>query len=103
MVADGVVAIPTSGHTIGHVMFLVDDDTLFSGDSLSWDLYRADLWAEKFVCWHSWPDQLDSLDSLTSYSFRRIIPTHGAISPDLTSDDMERRLRQLVVELRAAA
>lgn len=35
-VADGVVAIPTPAHTEGHEMYLVDDETLFAGDSLSW-------------------------------------------------------------------
>ena len=29
---------PTPGHTIGHVMNLVDDELLFTGDSLDFDL-----------------------------------------------------------------
>ena len=64
-------------------MYLVDDEVLFTGDSLSWDPDRDDLWAEQYVCWWSWADQLDSLERLTDHRFVRIVPTHGAISPAL--------------------
>jgi glyoxylase-like metal-dependent hydrolase (beta-lactamase superfamily II) len=99
-VADRVLAIPTPGHTAGHVMFLLDGETLFSGDSLAWDPHLDDLWAEQSVCWHSWPEQLDSLDRLADHRFSRVIPTHGAISPTLARDDMTQRLRRLVKTLR---
>lgn len=102
-VASGMVAIPTAGHTEGHVMYLLDDETLFSGDSLAWDPHLLDLWAERYVCWWSWPDQLDSLERLTHYRFTRVVPTHGAISPTIDHDEMRHRLRQLVVSLREAA
>lgn len=98
-VADGVVAIPTPGHTAGHMMFLLDGETLFSGDSLSWDPDLKDLWAERFVCWHSWPQQLHSLGRLADHRFALVIPTHGAISPTLDPDDMNERLRRLVIVL----
>ena len=96
----GVVAIPTPGHTEGHVMYLVDDETLFTGDSLSWDPYQDDLWAEKFVCWWSWPEQLDSLERLARHRFVQVVPTHGAISPTLDAEDMRDRLIRLVASLR---
>ena len=96
----GVVAIPTPGHTEGHVMYLVDDETLFTGDSLAWDPYLDDLWAEKFVCWWSWPEQLDSLERLARHRFVQVVPTHGAISPTLDAEDMRDRLIRLVASLR---
>ena len=99
-VAKGVVAIPTPGHTEGHVMYLVDDEVLFTGDSLSWDPDLDDLWAEQFVCWWSWADQLDSLERLTNHRFVRIVPTHGAISPALDAQEMRDRLGRLVASLR---
>lgn len=99
-VADGVLAIPTPGHTEGHVMYLVDGETLFTGDSLSWDPGREDLWAEEFVCWWSWSEQLDALDRLTRHSFVRVVPTHGAISPTVDARDMRDRLIRLVASLR---
>ncbi len=101
-VASGVIAIPTPGHTEGHVMYLVDDEVLFTGDSLSWDPDLDDVWAEKFVCWWSWADQLDSLERLTNHHFVRIVPTHGAISPALDAQEMRDRLSLLVAALRDA-
>ena len=73
-------------------MYLVDDEVLFTGDSLSWDPDRDDLWAERYVCWWSWVDQLDSLERLTNHHFVRIVPTHGAISPALDAQEMRDRL-----------
>jgi len=99
----GLVAIPTPGHTPGHTMFLLDGELLFSGDSLSWDPERNDLWAEKLVCWHSWPEQLTSLDRLAAHPFVRVIPSHGALSPVLPVHDMRERLRRLVAELRSSS
>ena len=99
-VASGVVAIPTPGHTEGHVMYLVDDEVLFTGDSLAWDPDRDDLWAERFVCWWSWADQLDSLERLARHRFAQIIPTHGAISPTIDAQEMRDRLSRLVASLR---
>jgi len=99
-VVPGVVAIPTPGHTEGHVMYVVDDEVLFTGDSLSWDPHRGDLWAEELVCWWSWPHQLDSLERLSRHRFTQIIPTHGAISPALPPEEMRDRLLRLVGSLR---
>jgi glyoxylase-like metal-dependent hydrolase (beta-lactamase superfamily II)/ferredoxin len=99
-VAPGVQVIPTPGHTAGHVMFLVDDRVLLSGDSLVWDPHSEDLWAEETVCWHSWPQQLASLERLAAFSFSRVVPGHGALSPTLATDEMRARLVGLVARLR---
>lgn len=86
-IVPGVVAVPTPGHTAGHLMFLLDDGTLFTGDSLAWDPHASDLWAEESVCWHSWPDQLASLERLRAHDFVRVVPSHGALPslPDVAS------------------
>ncbi|GGY90491.1 MBL fold metallo-hydrolase [Streptomyces nitrosporeus] len=98
-VAVGVLAIPTPGHTEGHVMYLNDDGTLFTGDSLGWDPYRHDLGAEPSVCWYSWPAQVGSLQRLDGFNFARVVPTHGTMSPTLEPGDMRRRLQALVARL----
>jgi glyoxylase-like metal-dependent hydrolase (beta-lactamase superfamily II)/ferredoxin len=98
-VAAGVLAIPTPGHTEGHVMYLNDDGTLFTGDSLGWDPCRHDLSAEPSVCWYSWPAQVGSLRRLDGFDFTRVVPTHGTMSPTLEPDDMRRRLQALVARL----
>ncbi|MFI7006488.1 4Fe-4S domain-containing protein [Streptomyces sp. NPDC050145] len=99
-VAAGMLAIPTPGHTEGHVMYLSDDGTMFTGDSLGWDPHRQDLGAEPSVCWYSWPTQIDSLQRLGTFEFTRVIPTHGTMSPTLEPGDMSRRLQALVTRLR---
>lgn len=99
--APGVVVVPTPGHTPGHVMVLIDSTILFSGDSLVWDPYANDLWAEEAVCWHSWPEQLTSLERLVHHRFEQVIPGHGASSPRLPADEMRTRLIDLLTRLRA--
>ena len=99
-IAPGVLAIPTPGHTEGHVMYLTRDGTLFSGDSLGWDPYRHDLGAEPYMCWYSWTVEVDSLERLSRHAFTRVVPTHGTISPTLEPGDMRQRLQALVARLR---
>jgi glyoxylase-like metal-dependent hydrolase (beta-lactamase superfamily II)/ferredoxin len=98
--APGALVIPTPGHTRGHVMLLIDATVLLTGDSLAWDPARADLWAEEAVCWHSWPEQLASLERLLDHRFEQIIPSHGAISPRMTAEHMHHRLAALLDHLR---
>lgn len=84
-------------------MFLLDDGTLFTGDSLAWDPHASDLWAEQSVCWHSWPDQLASLERLTAHDFVRVVPSHGALGPTLPATRMRERLRGLLARLHSTA
>jgi glyoxylase-like metal-dependent hydrolase (beta-lactamase superfamily II)/ferredoxin len=75
---DGVLAIPTPGHTRGSVMFLVDDDALFTGDSLYWSRARERLSAFPDACWYSWPQQIESLARLArDHAFGWILAGHG--------------------------
>jgi glyoxylase-like metal-dependent hydrolase (beta-lactamase superfamily II)/ferredoxin len=75
---DGVVAIATPGHTRGSVMFLIDDDALFTGDSLYWSRAAERLSAFPDACWYSWDEQIASLERLArEHTFGWILAAHG--------------------------
>jgi glyoxylase-like metal-dependent hydrolase (beta-lactamase superfamily II)/ferredoxin len=103
VVQAGVTAIPTAGHTRGSMVFLVDDGFLFTGDSLAWSHERQDLTAFRDACWWSWPDQADSLQRLADgYSFRWVLPGHGACVHD-GAHRLHERLVALVERMRQPA
>jgi glyoxylase-like metal-dependent hydrolase (beta-lactamase superfamily II)/ferredoxin len=78
-IGQGLVAIPVPGHTKGSTVFLLDDEWLFTGDSLAWSHERDDLTAFRGACWYSWAEQTRSLDRLaTHHRFRAVLPGHGA-------------------------
>ena len=72
-----LLLIPTPGHTAGSQCLLFREQVLFSGDHLWWNPHRGMLSASRSVCWHDWPTQLRSLEKLTRFSFRRVLPGHG--------------------------
>ncbi len=75
---DGVIAIPVPGHTRGSVMFLVDDEALFTGDSLYWSRALGRLSAFDDATWYSWDTQIESLARLAAnHRFGWILPGHG--------------------------
>ena len=75
----GLIAAPVPGHTKGSVVYLLDDDYLFTGDSLAWSHARQDLIAFRDACWWSWPAQTASLERLASWArFSWVLPGHGA-------------------------
>jgi len=94
-VADGLLAIPVPGHTLGSVVYLWQSEHLFAGDSLAWDRDRADLTAFREACWYSWSELKRSLGRLTAYRFEWVLPGH-AHSVHLTAEEMRARLRALV-------
>jgi glyoxylase-like metal-dependent hydrolase (beta-lactamase superfamily II)/ferredoxin len=75
--APGFVAIPTPGHTAGHMVLLVVDRYLFTGDHLAWDRDEGRLTAFRDYCWHSWTQQRRSMARLLDYSFEWVLPGHG--------------------------
>jgi glyoxylase-like metal-dependent hydrolase (beta-lactamase superfamily II)/ferredoxin len=96
----GLVAVPTPGHTKGSTMFLVDDEFLFTGDSLAWSHERDDLTAFRDACWWSWPDQADSLARLADrHRFSWVLPGHGARAHG-DPDVLHQRLSRLVERMR---
>jgi len=102
-IAPGVRAIPVPGHTRGSAVFLVDDRSLFSGDSLSWNRTTGDLHAFRSACWYSWSEQTRSLARLADEArFEWVLPGHGG-RVNAPADELHERLRALVQRMKAAA
>jgi glyoxylase-like metal-dependent hydrolase (beta-lactamase superfamily II)/ferredoxin len=98
---DGVVAIPVPGHTRGSVMFLVDDDALFTGDSLYWSRALGRLSAFPDACWYSWDAQIASLERLArEHTFGWILAAHGD-RRRLGADVARAQVRALTERMRA--
>jgi glyoxylase-like metal-dependent hydrolase (beta-lactamase superfamily II) len=98
MLAPGVRAIPLPGHTRGSVAYLLDDQVLFSGDSLAWSAREQDLIAFKDACWYSWTKLRASLGRLGGYRFEWLLPGHGW-PVHLPAADMKGRLLALVDQM----
>src|SRR5262249_32611082 len=65
--APDFLAIATPGHTRGHCVLLVQERFLFTGDHLDWDREAKQLSASEHYCWHSWPEQAESMAQLAEY------------------------------------
>jgi glyoxylase-like metal-dependent hydrolase (beta-lactamase superfamily II) len=100
-VRKALLAIPVPGHTRGSAVYLLDDEYLFTGDSLAWSEERRDLTAFRDACWYSWEAQAQSLAALTAYRFRWVLPGHG-FSVRLEADEMQARLGPLVERMKAS-
>lgn len=92
---DGVLMIPTPGHTRGHAVFLYREKYLFTGDHLAWSPRRGHLYAFRSACWYSWPEQIRSMERLLDYSFEWVLPGHGR-PIRLTRSEMRASLEQCV-------
>ena len=95
MLAPGFVAIPTPGHTRGHLVLLHSDRYLFTGDHLWWDRDEMALGASRDYCWHSWPKQVESMARLLDYRFEWVLPGHGQ-RVHLPQAEMRQQLEELV-------
>jgi glyoxylase-like metal-dependent hydrolase (beta-lactamase superfamily II)/ferredoxin len=84
--AGDLIAIPTPGHTRGHVVFLYRNKFLFTGDHLAWSPERKTLTAFRSVAWYSWPEQIRSMEKLLGYDFEWVLPGHGHIYHDSTTN-----------------
>jgi glyoxylase-like metal-dependent hydrolase (beta-lactamase superfamily II) len=84
-------AIPTPGHTRGHVVYLYRRKFLFTGDHLAWSPNRNTLTAFRSVAWYSWPEQIESMKKLLDYDFEWVLPGHG----DMHHADVETMRRHL--------
>jgi glyoxylase-like metal-dependent hydrolase (beta-lactamase superfamily II) len=74
-----LLAIPTPGHTRGHMVFLYRNQFLFTGDHLAGAAKRNALTAFRSVAWYSWPEQIRSMEKLLQYQFEWVLPGHGEI------------------------
>jgi len=93
--APGFLAIPTPGHTSGHCVLLFQDRFLFTGDHLDWDRDKKHLSASEDYCWHSWPQQAESMRRLAEYRFEWVLPGHGSIHHD-TKQNMRYHLESCI-------
>ncbi len=68
----------TPGHTPGHQVLLWDEKYLFSGDHFAW-LNRLNRFGSfRDACWHSWEEQIGSVEKLRSLSdVQWVFPGHG--------------------------
>jgi glyoxylase-like metal-dependent hydrolase (beta-lactamase superfamily II)/ferredoxin len=92
IVSSDLVAVPTPGHTRGHMVLLYRKQFLFTGDHLAWSPEKQTLEAYRDFCWYSWREQTSSMERLLGYRFEWVLPGHGRIGH--TSD--ERMLEHLV-------
>lgn len=76
-IEDGLLMIPTPGHTKGHAVYLYRDEFLFTGDHLAWDPDEERLYAFRGACWYSWSEQIKSMRRLLDYRFEWVLPGHG--------------------------
>lgn len=97
-IAPEFLAIPTPGHTAGHVVLLYQNRYLFTGDHLAWDREQLRLTAFRDYCWDSWDKQRESLAKLLDYSFAWVLPGHGQ-RVHLPSDEMHTQLSKLVTRV----
>jgi len=93
--APGFVAIPTPGHTAGHLVLLLADRYLFTGDHLAWDRDDHRLIAFRNYCWHSWTEQRQSMARLLDFRFEWVLPGHGQ-RVQLSAEAMRHELKDLV-------
>ncbi|HEX8151726.1 MAG TPA: ferredoxin [Thermoanaerobaculia bacterium] len=98
---DGIVMIPTPGHTKGHAAFLYRDRYLFTGDHLAWSESRGHLYAFRSACWYSWSEQIRSMERLLDYTFEWVLPGHGR-PIHLTANEMRASLERCVAWMRRA-
>jgi len=100
--ADDLIAIPTPGHTRGHMVLLYRNDYLFSGDHLWWSPNYQSLHASQGVCWYSWSEQTRSVERLLDYEFEWVLPGHGRRA-HATKADMRAELSALLARIKGQA
>jgi glyoxylase-like metal-dependent hydrolase (beta-lactamase superfamily II) len=84
--SENLLAIPTPGHTRGHLVFLYKNKFLFTGDHLAWSPSRETLTAFRSVAWYSWTKQTESMRRLLNYDFEWVLPGHGNLYHDTTQN-----------------
>ncbi len=77
LISPGVLAIPAPGHTLGHVVYHIDDGLLFTGDTLHWNHRRGELDVFPNQTFHSWEILADTLERLSVFGVEWVFPGHG--------------------------
>jgi glyoxylase-like metal-dependent hydrolase (beta-lactamase superfamily II)/ferredoxin len=97
--SEDMLAIPTPGHTRGHMVFLYQRRFLFTGDHLAWSPTRQTLTAFPSVAWYSWTKQTESMLKLLNYDFEWVLPGHGDLHHD-TTENMRYHLQSCIEWMR---
>jgi glyoxylase-like metal-dependent hydrolase (beta-lactamase superfamily II) len=75
---------------------LLYKEFLFTGDHLWWNPDKGRLSASRSFNWHSWDQQLASLEKLLAFDFSWVLPGHGSIhqaeSPIAMRTELERAI-----------
>ncbi len=95
-----LLAIPVPGHTRGSVCYLYREKFLFTGDHLAWSPGMGRLYAFRDACWHSWPEQLDSMERLLDFRFEWVLPGHGWRFRAASAEAMRSELARCVAWMR---
>jgi glyoxylase-like metal-dependent hydrolase (beta-lactamase superfamily II)/ferredoxin len=99
-VAEDLLLIPTPGHTAGSMCLLFKETYLFTGDHLWWNPHHQRLSASKSFNWHSWDQQLKSLERLLDFKFTWVLPGHGYLHQTATPAAMRADLTHAIAELK---
>ena len=99
--AEDLLLIPTPGHTAGSVCLLYRD-FLFTGDHLWWNPDKGRLSASRTYNWHSWEQQLTSLEKLLAFDFTWVLPGHGGIHRAASRKAMRAELERAISLLRGS-
>ncbi|HEY3400833.1 MAG TPA: MBL fold metallo-hydrolase [Geothrix sp.] len=99
--ADDLLLIPTPGHTAGS-MCLLYRDVLFTGDHLWWNPDKGRLSASRTYNWHSWEQQLDSLERLLDFEFTWVLPGHGSLHQAASPGAMRAELECAIAALKGS-
>jgi glyoxylase-like metal-dependent hydrolase (beta-lactamase superfamily II)/ferredoxin len=97
-----LLAIPTPGHTRGHMVLLHRQKFLFTGDHLAWSPARQTLTAFRDACWYSWPRQIRSMERLLDYGFEWVLPGHGRIA-HAPAGEMHSHLQRCIAWMKTLA
>jgi glyoxylase-like metal-dependent hydrolase (beta-lactamase superfamily II)/ferredoxin len=95
-----LTAIPTPGHTRGHLVLLYRDRYLFAGDHLRWSDSIQSLHASRDVCWYSWAEQIRSMERLLDYDFEWVLPGHGRRA-HRTTGEMRQHLKACITRMKS--
>jgi len=99
--AEDLLLIPTPGHTAGS-MCLLHREVLFTGDHLWWNPDKGRLSASRAYNWHSWEQQLASLEKLLAFDFSWVLPGHGFLHKAQSPEAMRRDLEHALALLRSS-
>jgi glyoxylase-like metal-dependent hydrolase (beta-lactamase superfamily II)/ferredoxin len=123
VLAPGLLAVPTPGHTRGHICYLWHEKVpapqaspgtrtpsdpsalprgfLFTGDHLEGSDGRLDAFRD--YCWDSWEEQTRSMERLRELRFEWVLPGHGGRFRARSPEAMRDALDDLIARMRAPA